>query len=168
MKTIRKILIIVVLFVCQANLLMAQKNKTPSSFRDLIDVNEKVFRSDGFYNKSIFFSINIEVNKLGLVDTVIYSGDNDEDINRMFDLKKITAGLKANRTEFKTYKNEFLVLMVVVIRGEHDLLRIENGNQNLAYWLSIANKSDDAIKRGKRQVLLSPIIIYSRGKAINN
>ena len=167
MKIFKKTLLIVALLTCQVNLLKAQHDKMYDYFGKLIVVNEKLFHSDAFYEKSIVLSISIGVNKAGLVDTVIYSGGGDKvDIGRLFNLKKITAGLKANKSDFRSNKNEFLVLMVMVIRGDENFITIENGNQILDNWLSIAKNSNYINSTGKRQILLTPIVISSRGKAI--
>ncbi len=167
MKILKKTIIMVALLLCQAHLLRAQHDKMYDSFRKLIVVNQDLFHSDAFYDKSIVLSISIGVNKVGVVDTVIYSGGGDNvDITRLFNQKKITAGLKANKTDFRSNKNEFLILMVMVIRGDENFIKIDNGNQVLDNWISIVKNSNYINSTGRRQILLTPIVISSRGKAI--
>lgn len=108
------------------------------------------------------------VNKSGIIDTVIFSGKDDPDINRLFDLKKIANGLKANKLDFRSNKNEYLVLFVVYTRGDREFIRINNGDQYLENWTSIIKNSRDMEKIGKRQILLTPIYLDSRGKLIKN
>ena len=167
MSTFKKILIIFGFIFSQINLSTAQE-KTDRNFQNVIKLKDGAFLSDDFYNKSLVFSISIDVGKLGMVDTVIYSDNENTDIGKLFDLKKITTELKANKTEFKKYKNEFVVFMVVVIRGEEYFLKIENGNQNLANWQSIAKISNDIRRTGRRQISLPPVLFYSKYKAIKN
>lgn len=167
MKTLKNIAIIIILTLGQANLLKAQSHKLHDPFDKLLEINNNFYRSDTFYDKSIVLSISIGVNKTGMVDTVIYSGGNDNvDIGRLFNLKKITAGLKANKTDFRSNKNEFVVLMVMVVRGDENFITIKNGNQILENWISIVDNSNSIVHTGKRQIFLPPILFYSRGKSI--
>ena len=169
MKTLKNSVIIIILIFIQINLLKAQSHKLHDPFDKLLEINNNFYRSDTFYDKSIVLSISIGVNKTGMVDTVIYSGGNDNvDIGRLFNLKKITAGLKVNKTDFRSYKNEFVVLMVMVIRGDENFITIENGNQVLDNWISIVKNSNYIVSTGKRQIFLPPMLFYTRGKGVKD
>lgn len=148
----------------------AQNKEMYKLFDQLISIDHSVFISDNnfFYNKSVAFSITINVNNLGLVDTVSYSSSGDKDLPRLFDFNKITAGLKANKTAFKLNKNEILVLLVMYIRGDEIFPEIDNGNQFIANWLAIIKKSNYIENTKRRQIFLTPMVLYTKGKMIKD
>ncbi len=168
MKTFQNTIIFLILFLCNSNLMKAQDVRLYNAISKLIVVNEKVFRSDEFYEKSIVFSISVGLNKSGVIDTVIYSDSEDKLINHLFDLKTITKGLKANKEIFKSHKNEFVVLFVSLVRGDENFIRIDNGNQYITNWKAIIKNSKYIDGTGRRQIMLNPIFIYSKGKGIKN
>lgn len=55
MKTLKKILILFIIFISQNNEIKAQNDKKYSAFHKLITVNREVFLSEDFYNKTIVF-----------------------------------------------------------------------------------------------------------------
>jgi len=147
---------------------LSQDKRIDKLLLKLISVNEKEFHSDNFYEKSFMFSITIGVDKNGTVDTVITSDNGDKELNQLVDFNKIRKGLKGSNIYFKPHKNEVLVLLVSVIRGDYDYLKINNGNQYVRDWRAIIKNSVEIKIKDRPQIFLPPILIEAHGKGIKN
>jgi hypothetical protein len=166
METSKIFILLITLLLCQSMATKAQDDKLYNTISKSLVLNKKVFYSDDFYNKSVMFSISVGFNKSGTIDTIIYSGTENKLLNRLFDLKELTKGLNANKNNFKSYKNEFVVLMVAMVRGDESFIQIENGNQHLSDWESMIKNSVYIQNTGRRKLLLTPMLIHTRGKII--
>lgn len=164
MKT--KCYIFLTLFFLFSKVCHAQDDKIYNTLRKSIKLNEKAFGSDEFYEKGYALSISLGVNNKGKIDTIIISQKDNKELNKLFDFEKIISTVKADKQSFKPYKNEFIILLVILMRGD-DFIKLNNGNQLLSQWLAIAATASENEKTNRKQLFLSPIIIHSRGKKLN-
>lgn len=78
MKTFKKMTWLISLFMCFSTVTLAQQNLKIDYLSKLILVNMKTHVDDDYWEKATVFSINIGVNKNGIVDTVIFSNEQDK------------------------------------------------------------------------------------------
>ena len=100
MKTLKKMIWLISLFMCFSTVTLAQQNLKIDYLSKLILVNMKTHVDDDYWEKATVFSINIGVNKSGIVDTVIFSNEQDKEVNHLFDINKIRKGLMGNSKDF--------------------------------------------------------------------
>ncbi|MCY1513020.1 hypothetical protein D9M68_475010 [compost metagenome] len=160
-----KIILACILLSGTFNYLNAQENAMYEVIRKTVHKNENdsAFTSKKFYEKALFFTINMVVNQKGVIDSVVFSDEKNETLNRLFDFPKISRELKKHKTAFATHRNEILVLLVMISRGEYYFTSFSNGEEitnNLRKISSIQVKLKDL---NKKQIFLSPLLISSRG-----
>jgi hypothetical protein len=166
MKTFKKMIWLISLFACFGTAAMAQQNLKIDYLSKLILVNMKTHVDDDYWEKATVFSINIGVNKSGIVDTVIFSNEQDKEVNHLFDIKKIRKGLMGNSKGFIQNKNTYLVLLVFFVQGEQYFLGIKNGQQLIDNWGAIYDKAVLLKDNGRPQIFLPPKVISSRSRSI--
>jgi hypothetical protein len=150
------------IFICTSNVFAQDEldillNKT-------IDVKEEVFFSNKFYDKAFVFSVNVDINSKGVIDTVTFSHYRYHDeLGQLIDFSKIKDDLKNKKIRLKKYKNSIAVLLVMVIRGDNAMITVTNGNQLLNNWKDIIQSSAELPR--KKLVHLTPRVISSVGKS---
>jgi hypothetical protein len=166
MKRFKKMIWLISLFMCFSTVTLAQQNLKIDYLSKLILVNMKTHVDDDYWEKATVFSINIGVNKSGIVDTVIFSNEQDKEVNHLFDIKKIRKGLMGNSKDFIQNKNTYLVLLVFFVQGEQYFLGIKNGQQLIDNWGAIYDKAVLLKDNGRPQIFLPPKVISSRSRSI--
>lgn len=161
MKSIPVIFLFLSLFLCRVT---AQERKTDWPMIQLIKVNEEYFRSDRYIEQAYIFSVNIGVNQYGVVDTVLFSNETDQTLNEIFDFNQIRKNLMHNSTFFVAHKNEILVLLVSLIRGDTGMLQLTNSKAYLRAWQGVTKTARELNKLKRPQCFLSPRTISMLGK----
>ncbi|MFA6275422.1 MAG: hypothetical protein WC622_01660 [Pedobacter sp.] len=162
MKQIKPILIFTLLLGI-ANLALAQNDGVYKTLHKVINVDNRFFFSGKFYEKALFFTINMAVNEKGVIDSVLFSDEKNEDLIQLFDLPKISRELKKNKTDFVEHKNEILVLMVMISRGDDYFLSFNNGEQIVNNWKQISLTANKIKGTNRKQVFLTPVLINAKG-----
>ncbi len=143
-------------------ILNAQVPRYKTFLDGLIKIDENLLKKESWYlNRSYMFFIGISVNKNGLVDTVVYNGRNkmyayDPQL-KIIDLPSIATRIKANKKDFISCKNEFLVFLIYLRNGDDST--IKNGDDLHANWDNLANEINNYSGK-KKVVMLSPTVIY--------
>ncbi|MCY1514486.1 hypothetical protein D9M68_490300 [compost metagenome] len=130
----------------------------------LIKINEEYFKSDRYFEQAYIFSVNIGVNQHGVVDTVLFSNETSKRLNEIFDFNQIRKNLMNNGTFFNAYKNEILVLLVSLIRGDTGMIQLRNSKEYLEDWKNVAKTSHELYKLKRPQLFLNPRISSMLGK----
>ena len=157
------ICVVISLILGTANVAVSQKRSIYDKLGKLIKVNEG-FYTDKYYEKGFLFSINMGVNSKGLIDTVLFSHYRNDELSQLIDFAKIREGLKKDRISFKSHKNETLVLLVMIVRGDNAMININNGNQLLQNWSDIITSARDVQDSKRKQVFLIPMQISAIGR----
>lgn len=115
------------LIMCLSICTKAQVSPLQKSLVKIIKIDENLFKSNSnFNNKNFIVFIGISVNKFGLVDTVIYNKRDltheKDQLRQLINFESIATVIKQNKKDFKPYKNEFLVLMIYLRRGDDDVV----------------------------------------------
>ena len=76
----------------------------------------ELMKTGDYKNKGFIFGIAIGINKLGLVDTVMFSNQTKE-LDSIFNFAAVTRKLKENKTAFRNEKNTLLVTNVFIRRA---------------------------------------------------
>ncbi|WP_143095970.1 hypothetical protein [Pedobacter insulae] len=158
-----RILFLLILLSGIANFALAQDSNMYKTLVKTINVNSSFFHSGDFYEKAVFFTINMSVNEKGMIDSVIFSNEKNKDLTSLLDITKISLELKKNKTDFIRHKNEVLVLLVMVSRGENYFLNFKNGEEILNNWIEISSTANKIKIPKRKQIFLSPMLINSQG-----
>lgn len=158
---------IILIFFISAVTVKAQHTEVLNVINRLLRENQTYTLDKEFWDKGMVFTINIDVNEKGVVDSVFISNRNNK---KGLDFDKIVYSLKANNKDFIAFKNNLLVLLVFIYKGDEYNMVIKNGNDFLADFLAISENSskNTKSKKGKHQVFLSPLVIYSFAQGIKN
>jgi hypothetical protein len=160
----KKTLLLLTLILFSLNFAYAQQNKSLyKSLRNAIDLNQRVFVSEKFFEKAVFFSVNISVDEKGIVDSVFFSDEKNEDLNKILSFKNIREVLIKNKKDFVGNKNEVLVLIVMISRGEDYNLKFNNSEEIIKNWIAIGVTSKKINELEKKQIFLGPLLINARG-----
>jgi hypothetical protein len=166
MKRFKKMIWLISLFACFSTVAMAQQKVKTEYLMGVVEENIKTDLNDDYWDKATVFSVHIGVNKNGIVDTVIFSNEQDKEVNYLFDVKKIRRKLMGNSKSFTENKSSYLVLMVFFVKGEHYFLGIKNGQQLIDNWRAIYDKAARLKDKARPQIFLPQIIIETRSKSI--
>lgn len=161
-----KICLIFLIVISTTIISSAQENEISKSLYKLIKVDHNLFFSDQYFEKGFVFSLQIEVNSKGTIDSVTFSHFRNDELMKLIDFDKIKAGLIENKKDFKKYKNEVLVVIVFIMRGDYGITKLNNGNQIRENWINIINTM--GLFPNRKQILLPPLLISSEGKTIKN
>lgn len=166
MKTFKKMIWLISLLTCFSTASLAQQKVKTEYLMEVVEDNMKSDLNDDYWDKATVFSIYVGVNKNGIVDTVIFSNEQDKEVNYLFDVKKIRKKLMGNSKNFTQNKNSYLVLLVFFVKGEEYFLGIKNGQQLIDNWRAIYNRAIQIKDKGRPQISLPPMIIEIRSKVI--
>lgn len=143
----------------------AQDNEIYNSLFKLIKLDNELFYSDKYFEKGFVFSVHMAVNRKGVIDSVTFSHFRNDDLSKLVDFDKIKTGLMQNKKDFRKYKKEVLILIVVIIRGDYGMTILNNGNQIKENWMNIISSTRSFPNR--KQIFLGPMLISSEGKTIH-
>ena len=143
------------LFACFSTVAMAQQKVKTEYLMGVVEENIKTDLNDDYWDKATVFSVHIGVNKNGIVDTVIFSNEQDKEVNYLFDVKKIRRKLMGNSKNFTENKSSYLVLMVFFVKGEHYFLGIKNGQQLIDNWGAIYDKAARLKDKARPQIFFA-------------
>jgi hypothetical protein len=166
MKTLKKLIWLISLFACFSTTSLAQQKVKTEYLMGVVEDNMKTDLNDAYWDKATVFSVHVGVNKNGIVDTVIFSNEQDKEVNYLFDVNKIRKKLMGNSKNFTENKNSYLVLLVFFVKGEHYFLGIKNGQQLIDNWRAIYDKAAQLKDKARAQIFLRPMIIEIRSKVI--
>lgn len=158
--------LIFLIFISTPIISLAQNNEILKSLYKLILVDNTLFFSDEYLEKGFVFSLQMEVNSKGTVDSVTFSHFKNDELMKLINFDKIKAGLIENKKDFKNYKNEIVIVIVFIMRGDYGMTRLNNGNQIKENWINIINTM--GLFPNRKQILLPPLLISSEGRTIKN
>lgn len=163
----KKLIFIFLIFLISSATVKAQHAEVLNMINKLLRENQTYSLDKDFWDKGMVFTISIDVDEKGQVDSVFISNRKNK---KGLDFDKIVSALKTNNKDFMAFKNDIVVLLVFIYKGDEYNMAIKNGNDFLADFLAISENSTKIrrIKSGKRQVFLSPLVIYSFAQAIKN
>ncbi len=166
METLKKMIWLIGLLAGLSTASKAQQKVKTEYLMELVEDYMKTDLNDDYWDKATAFSIYVGVNKNGIVDTVIFSNEQDKEVNYLFDIKKIRKKLMGNSKNFIQNKNTYLVLLVFFVKGEKYFLGIKNGQQLIDNWRAIYDKAVLLKDKGRPMIFLPPMIIEIRSKGI--
>lgn len=160
MSSIKKFAILLV-FLSMPIIGYTQDKGIYHALHKLVVVNNSLYLSDKYYEKGFVFSMHMDVNPKGLIDSVTFSHYRNDELGKLVDFSKIREGLLQNKVDFRKHKNEVLILLVMIMRGDDAMTTLTNGNQIRENWLNIINSTKSFTNR--KQVFLTPMLISSVG-----
>lgn len=160
-----RITILIALVLLLTSNVFGQDDKLYQLLGKTVNVNDSFF-TNKYLEKAYLFSVNMIVDKKGLIDSVVFSHyREDDDLGQIINFKKIKTDLTSSKIKLAKYKNKILVLMVFIIGRNDIMINIDNGHQLRDNWLNIT-KCTAEFPRDKL-VLLVPWYITSLNSIIN-
>lgn len=112
----------------------------------------ELMKTEPYKNKAFIFGIAIGVNKLGLVDTVMFSNQTKE-LDSIFNFAKVALALKNNKIAFRNEKNSLLVTNVFIRREWDD--QIDNVKAFNEYFNNLLPELGDLLNTRKIKLIKS-------------
>lgn len=130
---------------------------------NLVVVDRNLYLSDDYKDKSYVFCIAVEVGESGQVENVVFSNKAELFMGRLIDFPKIKSKLMNERDLFKSFKNQFLVLPIFIVRG--DSKTSMNLDEMEELWKGMI---DDLKRKEQKPTLLLPQFMKFSGEVIVN
>ncbi|MFC4212619.1 hypothetical protein ACFOWA_15570 [Pedobacter lithocola] len=131
------------------------------SYAQMLDISKlglPISVTDEYLNnliprKAFIYSINIAVNKLGIIDSIYFSKTENIDLGKAINLEKIKATIMSNTIFFKRYKNCVVIAPVMIINLNDQFISFQN--ELLREWSALF--PDIQKFKNRRIVLCKPI-----------
>jgi len=161
MKTIKLIAIGALVFFMNKTV-QAQKI-IDDFFNNLVMVDRKLYLSEEYKDKAFMFCIGIQVSNSGQVKNVVFSDKSQLFLGRLIDFPKIESKLRYEKTLFKNYRGQFLILPIFITRGDSKWM--SNLDEMEQLWKGMIG---DLRKTEQNPVLLLPQFMRFAGEVIIN
>ncbi len=159
---IRKVVVLSLIIIFIVNYAHAQKQLN-TFLNNLVMVDRKLYLSEEYKDKSYIFCIAMEVGKSGQVENVVFSNKAELFMGRLIDFPKIKTKLMNERNLFKSFKNQFLVLPIFIVRGDSKIAM--NLDEMEELWKGMI---DDLKREERNATLLLPQFKNFSGEVIIN
>lgn len=160
------LLILSILFLFTNKMLFAQKISSASSaFWRAIQFDEKLYLKDDYYkDKAFSFSVAVQINKRGTVDSVIFSEKSRLYLGLLINFEKVVQQLKEDKKSFLKNKGEYLVMPVFIMRGDSNTANNLDELDDLWKWMM--EKGIEKESHGVKMIMLMPLFIKAFYKGI--
>ena len=130
---------------------------------NLVMVDRKLYLSNDYKDKSYVFCIAVEIGKSGQVENVVLSNKAELFTGRLINFPKIKSKLMSERDLFKSFKNQFLILPIFIVRGD------SKTSMNLDEMEELWKGMIDDLKRNKQKptLLLPQFMKFSKEVIVN-
>ncbi|TCC93710.1 hypothetical protein EZ428_02765 [Pedobacter frigiditerrae] len=120
--------ILITLLLCVASNICFSQSQASDAIKKSLVVDQKLFHSNEFEKKSFLFLLTLSIDSNGNVDSVSHS-ESDVFSKKLIDINKTIRRLKSDKSSFKEYKNQVLVIGINLMRSDAERTSLTDLNK---------------------------------------